>query len=80
MGQFLAIGLATEIGIRKPETGKEPLSIDRIQEEMEYDLNFVPDIYTADEKEHGYLFSLKEDIFYSQHPPLLKELYPLLSL
>ncbi len=78
MGQFLAVGLTTEIEVRNPETEKDHPNISQIQEQMQHEFNFVPDIYTASEEESSYSFLLNEDIFYSQLPPLLKELYPLL--
>ncbi len=78
MGQFLAVGLTTEIEVRNSETKKDHPNISQIQEQMRHELNFVPDIYTAIERDRSYSFLLNEDVFYSQLPSLLKELYPLL--
>ena len=40
MGQFLAIGLATEIGINKSEADKAELTLEQLQERMQHDLHY----------------------------------------
>ena len=78
MGQFLAIGLATEIGINKSEADKADLTLEQLQERMQHDLHYVPDIYSATEKDGYYHFFLKEEIFHAEFLPFLKTFYPLL--
>ncbi|MCI5125530.1 MAG: hypothetical protein D3925_13915 [Candidatus Electrothrix sp. AR5] len=78
MGQFLAIGLATEIGINKPEADKADLTLEQLQERMQHDLHYAPGIYSATEKDDYYHFFLNEEIFHAELLPLLKTFYPLL--
>ncbi len=78
MGQYLAIGLATTVGVKKPEVAKAKLTIDHVQEQMRHKLHYVPDIYHLREDDEWYDFHLDDDIFHTQLLPLLKTLYPLL--
>jgi hypothetical protein len=78
MGQFLAIGLVTEIGVNKSKADKADLTLAQLQEQMQRDLHYVPDIYTASEKDGYYHFLLNEDIFHPELLPFLKAFYPLL--
>ncbi|MBN2091996.1 hypothetical protein JW964_20430 [candidate division KSB1 bacterium] len=78
MGQFLAIGLATQIGVTKKEVAQAQLNSEQLQEKMKKDLYHVPEIYAVNEYENEYSFTLKNDIFYEQLLPLLRTLYPLL--
>ena len=78
MGQFLAIGLATRIGIKKSEADKADLNLDQLQERMQHDLHYVPDIYTVSEEDDRYHFLLNEEIFHAELLPFLKTFYPLL--
>ncbi len=78
MGQFLAIGLATEIGINKAEADKADLTLTQLQERMQQDLHYAPDIYNATEKDGYYHFHLNEEILHRELLPFLKTFYPLL--
>jgi hypothetical protein len=78
MGQFLAIGLVTEIGVNKSEADKADLTLEQVQERMQHDLHYVPDIYTATEEDNRYHFLLNEEIFHAELLPFLKKFYPLL--
>ncbi len=78
MGQFLAIGLATEIGVNKSEADKADLSLQQLQEHMQRDLHYVPDLYTASEEDGYYHFLLNEDVFHEELLSFLKTFYPLL--
>ena len=78
MGQFLAIGLATTVGVKKAEVAKTNFSIDQVQETMRHELHYVPEIYHLREDEEWYDFLLDDEIFQTQLLPLLKALYPLL--
>ena len=78
MGQFLAIGLVTKIGVNKSKTDKINLSLEQLQEQMQRDLHYVPDLYTASEEDGYYHFLLNEEIFHAELPPFLKTFYPLL--
>lgn len=78
MGQFLAIGLVTEIGVTKSEADKADLNIEQVQERMQRNLHYVPDIYIAREEDGYYHFLLNEEIFHAELLPFLKAFYPLL--
>ena len=78
MGQFLAIGLATEIGINKSEADKAELTLEQLLERMQHDLHYVPEIYTAIEEDGYYQFFLNEEILHAELLPFLKTFYPLL--
>ncbi|MCI5143542.1 MAG: hypothetical protein D3909_17835, partial [Candidatus Electrothrix sp. ATG1] len=71
MGQFLAIGLATEIGINKSETDRADLNLQQLQERMRQDLHYVPEIYTVTEQDGSYHFHLNEEIFHAELLPFL---------
>ncbi|MCI5179320.1 MAG: hypothetical protein D3911_08370 [Candidatus Electrothrix sp. AW3_4] len=78
MGQFLAIGLVTEIRINKAKSDKADLTLAQLQEHMQQKLHYVPAIYTATEKDGYYHFQLNEDIFHAELLPFLNAFYPLL--
>ncbi len=78
MGQFLAIGLATQIGVKKSEVDKAQLSIEQLQERMKQELHYVPEIYIVSAHDDVYHFRLKDDIFHTQLLPFLQTIYPLL--
>ncbi len=78
MGQFLAIGLVTKIGVEKKEVDKAQLNLEQLQEKMKEELHYIPEIYLTCDEEDFYHFILKDDIFHAQLIPLLKEIYPLL--
>ncbi len=78
MGQFLAIGLATEIGIKKSEADKADLTLEQVQERMQHDLHYVPDIYTATEENGYYHFLLNEEVLHAELLLFLETFYPLL--
>lgn len=78
MGQFLAIGLVTKIGVEKKEIDKAQLNLKQLQEKMKEELNYIPEIYVASDEKDFYYFKLKDDIFHAQLIPLLKTIYPLL--
>lgn len=78
MGQFLAIGLSTKIGVKKSEADNAHMNIVQVQENMQHALHFQPEIYTPYEQDNWYYFLLKEEVFQAQLLPLLRALYPLL--
>ena len=78
MGQFLAIGLATKIGVKKTEVDKAQLNIEQFQEKMKQELHYIPEIYVISDDNDFYHFILKDDIFHAQLIPFLKVIYPLL--
>ena len=78
MGQFLAIGLATKIRVKKAEIVKAQLTLEQVQEKMTHVLHYVPDIYVVSEHNEVYEFLLNDEIFQAQLLSLLTTLYPLL--
>ena len=78
MGQFLAIGLATGIGVKKSEISHCDLSIDDLQQVMQTRLHHDPDLYTVHESPESYSLILRDDLLHAELIPLLQTLYPLL--
>ncbi len=71
MGQYLAIGIVTEIKADKLTN----LNVEQLQERMQQQFHYVPDIYTVTDDYH---FTLKSEVLHSQLIPLLETIYPLL--
>ena len=78
MGQFLAIGLVTQIGVDKKKLARVQLTPEQLQERMTAQLHYDPALYLLRDYDDFYGFDLNEDIFYAQLLPLLEQLYPLL--
>jgi hypothetical protein len=78
MGQFLAIGIVSKIGVKKTQVNKAQLSIEQLQEKMQQELSFLPELYEVNEEEEFYSFQLKEAVLSEQLVPFLKTIYPLL--
>ena len=78
MGQFLAIGLVTQIGVKRKEINATHLTLEHLQERMKHEFYYAPEIYVVSEHDDVYYFKLNDDIFYTQLLPLLETLYPLL--
>lgn len=78
MGQFLAIGLVTQISVDKKKLARVRLTPEQLQERMKAELHYDPALYLLRDYDGFYGFDLKEDIFYAQLLPLLEQLYPLL--
>ena len=78
MGQFLAIGLVTQISVDKKKLARTQLTPEQLQERMIAELHYDPALYLLRDNDDFYSFDLKEDIFYAQLLPLLEQLYPLL--
>lgn len=76
MGQFLAIGLSTKITIKKSEASTARLNSEELQEYMQRELLYTPEIYTLEENDKWYSFTLSNDILHGQLLPFLDELYP----
>ncbi len=74
MGQFLAIGLTTNVGVSKKDT--VAISSEQLLELMKTQLHFVPEIYDFVDENDAYSFSLKDEILSSQLIPLLSAVYP----
>jgi hypothetical protein len=77
MGQYLAIGLVTQMSVKKTDVQKTKLSIEELFTKMAPEFHFLPDIYEISEKETMYYFSLKDEIFNNQLISFLEKFYPL---
>lgn len=78
MGQFLAIGLATELRVKKAEVDKAQLNRKQLQERMKQEIYYDSEIYMVREHNDYYYFTLNDVLFQSQLLSLLQLLYPLL--
>jgi hypothetical protein len=78
MGQYLAIGITTKLGVKKKQVDKAQLTLEQLQEKMQQELYFVPELYEVSEVDNVYYFQLKEAVLSEQLIPFLKTLYPLL--
>ena len=78
MGEFLAIGIVSKIGVKKQHVNKTKITVEQLQEKMRQELGFVPEIYELNEEEDFYYFQLKDAVLHSQLIPFLKTIYPLL--
>ena len=78
MGQYLAIGIVTEIGVKKKEVDHAKLNVEQLQEKMKQQLHYVPEIYVVSERDDYHYFKLKDEILHTQLIPLLKRIYPVL--
>jgi len=66
MGQFLAIGLATQLRIKKSEVDKAQLNRKQLQEQMKQEIYYDSEIYVASEHDDYYYFTLNDTLFQSQ--------------
>ncbi len=78
MGQFLAIGLATHIGVKKTNIDKAQLTLEQLQEKMKHEWHYVPEIYVVSEQDDVYALRLSDDIVQAQLLSFLHTIYPLL--
>jgi len=80
MGQYLAIGLVTEINISKENVEDAKINTKQLQTEMINQLHFLPEIFNLTETDKYYKFKLKDEIFHSQLIPFLEKFYPKIYL
>lgn len=76
MGQFLAIGLVTEIAISKKDVESAKLTKEQLLQEMTSQIHFLPEIYNINESDKYFNFNLLDKILYSQLIPFLEKFYP----
>ena len=65
MGQFLAIGLVTQISVDKKKLARVQLTPEQLQERMKAQLHYDPALYLLRDYDDFYGFDLNEDIFYA---------------
>jgi hypothetical protein len=78
MGQYLGIGIITEIGVKKKEVDQAKLNVEQLQEKMKQQFHYVPEIYVVSGNDDYHYFKLKNEILHTQLIPLLETMYPLL--
>lgn len=76
MGQFFAIGLATEMYIQKCDLAKCKIDYSCIIENMQNQLHFNPQIFECCDDDDQYILSLKHDVLKGQLIPFLNDFYP----
>ena len=75
MGQFFAIGLTTEIYVKKSDVIKCKTDCSCVVDKMQGKLSYDPNIFENSEDEDHYIFLLKKDVFESQLIPFLSDFY-----
>ncbi len=78
MWRYLAVGLVTDIEIGKSEIEMSKLNIEQLQERMEENFYYVPQLYNITENDDMYHFTIKDELFHSQLISLLEVIYPFL--
>lgn len=77
MGQYLAIGIATNFKVSKKEV--EAISIEKIAEKMTAEIGFDTNLYELTETQHSWQWNIKSDKIQSQVVPFLEHFYSVLS-
>ena len=77
MGQFLAIGIATNFKASKREV--EAVSIEKIVEKMTAEIGFDSNLYELEETEYSWQWNLKSDKIQSEFVPFLEYFYSVLG-
>jgi hypothetical protein len=80
MGQYLGIGIAFEMNVKKSEIKKAGLNVKSLQEKMKKELLYEPELYNVSDIDNKryYKITLKEEILQAELLPLLQELYPVI--
>ncbi len=77
MGQYLAIGIATNYKASKKEV--EAVSIEKIVEKMTAEIGFDVTLYELEETESSWRWNLKSDKIQSEFVPFLEHFYSVLG-
>jgi hypothetical protein len=77
MGQYLAIGIATNYKASKKEV--EAVSIEKIIEKMAVDIGFNANLYELEETEYSWEWNIKSDKIQSEFVPFLEHFYSVLD-
>ena len=78
MGQYLALGIATNCAISKEALEKHSISKQELITTMEQEGYFVPSIFNFVETPQVYALELKPEVLHAQLLPFLEKLYPIL--
>lgn len=78
MGQFLAMGIATQLAVSKEKAEKEKITLEEVLQKMQQTLHFTPDIYNFSEEKGYWIWELKKEIWEGELLNFLKVIYPLL--
>ncbi len=77
MGQYLAIGIATNFKASKKEV--EVVSIEKIVEKMTTEIGFDSNLYELEETESSWQWNLKSDKIQSEFVPFLGHFYSVMG-
>jgi hypothetical protein len=77
MGQYLAIGIATNYKVSKREV--EAVSIEKIVEKMTAEIGFDLNLYELEETESSWKWNIKSDKIQSDFVPFLEHFYSVLG-
>ena len=78
MGQFLAIGIATEFTVSKEKAEKGKITLEDVLQKMRQSIHFTPEIYDFAEENGHWKWTLKKQVWETGLLDFLKEIYPLL--
>ena len=78
MGQFLAMGIATQLAVSKEKAEKEKITLEEVLQKMQQTLHFTADIYDFSEEKGYWTWTLKKKIWEGELFNFLKAIYPLL--
>lgn len=80
MGQFLAVGITTNLSISKEKAEKEKITLDEAIQNLNQNKHFLPEIYDFTDEKGLWKWSLKQEIIEAELLDFLKALYPLLYI
>ena len=63
MGQFLAMGIATQLAVSKEKAEKEKITLEEVLQKMQQTLHFTADIYDFSEEKGYWTWTLKKKIW-----------------
>ncbi|MBF0545990.1 MAG: hypothetical protein HQM08_16220 [Candidatus Riflebacteria bacterium] len=78
MGQYLSIGIVTELIVSKAEMQKGKISKEELLDQMEKFLYFPNNLYTANENDDMVVLKLKSDVFSAELIPFLEKFYKIM--
>lgn len=78
MGQYLAIGIATQLTVSKEKAEKAKITLEEVLQKMQQTFHFSPDIYDFSEERGYWEWTLKKQIWEKELPGFLAAIYPML--
>lgn len=78
MGQYLAMGIMTQVATSKEKARKDNIQLDTALQKMQQTFHFTPELYDFTDDANYWVWQLKHDIWEGELLPFLKEVYPIL--